>query len=163
MPEADTSAHRGEPEGNLTNTNEEDKGRQPDVEAATAVTTPTTQLGQPSPYGQAEETENRDNYDGTLAFDDKEDLLVPRSTDVAIDDPDGHVELALGVEPLPLDPNISELKRRKKPRKIHDAWRRKGATEPKVRKSTRVIPDNHYQKGNPRNVISSLLTTWGIL
>ena len=67
-----------------------------------------------------------------------------------IDDPGGFGELAVGGEPLPLDPHISELKHRKKPRKIHDAWHGKGTTKPKLRKSTRVIPEKPLPKQKPK-------------
>ena len=58
--------------------------------------------------------------------------MVTQSTDVAMEDPAGNGELALGGEPLPLDPNISELKRRKKPKKIQDPCRRMGVNKPQV-------------------------------
>ena len=93
---------------------------------------------------------NQDNDEKSLAFDDQDDLLVPHSANVAIDDPDGNGELALGAEPLPLDPNISKLKCQKKPRKIHDAWHRKGTTKPKLRKSTQVIPEKALPKRKPK-------------
>ena len=70
--------------------------KQPDADLATEVNPLTTQFGQPTPSEKVDEMENRDNYDGTLAFDDTEDLLVPRTADVAIDDPDGNGELVLG-------------------------------------------------------------------
>ena len=66
---------------------------------------------------------NPDDDEKVLTFDGGDALLPQSAIDMVIDDPDGNGDLALGGSPLPLDPKISELKRRKKPTRIRNPWR----------------------------------------
>ena len=92
----DTSAHRGDSEGGLASTQEEHGGGQSDKNPDTVLVAPTTHLGQPTAPDKTDEMGIKENDEKILAFDERENLLVPWSTDVAIDDPDGNGELALG-------------------------------------------------------------------
>ena len=135
----DIPAHRGAPEGDLTST-QEVQGEGTLSKGNTPTDTPTTTSSHPSAPKETDRLDSNAHDGKVLAFDTGDDVLVTQTMDVAMDDPAGNGELALGEEPLPLDSNISKLKRRKKPKKIRDPWRRMGVNKPKVRRSTRVIP-----------------------
>ena len=76
------------------------------------------------------------DYDEILPLDTSEDPIVEQSKVIGIKNPQGDGELALSSTPLDEDPNVPQLKRKKKPEKEHEVWRKKAESK-RLRKSKR--------------------------